>query len=564
MVDLNSLASIRFRSYKSFSANGPFEIATDQNVTLIIGRNNCGKSSLIDVIWEVIRYTEKCKETPRNVIDLCLSFLLDQDMIKGGFSKDLYRGGIGNELQYGLKFCGNPFYIELTDKGFTPAQLQENIFNALNYHVSDAENNWKNVASRMQSVLAGKYRMRRVNAERDVMPETEKDEEDVDENGNGATNLIRKYINTDGLPETVVEKQILTELNKIMEPDAHFDSIRIQQVGDRKEEGYNWEVFLEENGHRYALSKSGSGLKTILLILINLYLIPKTRSYSNKTICYAFEEIENNLHPALQRRVFDYLYQYAVENNSKIFITSHSHIAINTLYGKEKTKLYHVIKEKGESELIEITNGEECKDILDDLDVKASDLFQSNGIIWVEGPSDRIYILKWLEVFTEFNYVEGQHFQFMYYGGKLLSHYEAVEQENRTTGLLNILTTNRHAAIVMDSDKKARSTPIRETKKRVKAEFDNKGFFCWISKGKEIENYVAVEAINAAYSSKLDPIGQYEEFPEYIEKYDKYFTNHKVETARKLCEYITVENSEGILDLKQQIEGLYKEIQKWN
>ena len=33
--------------------------------------------------------------------------------------------------------------------------------------------------------------------------------------------------------------------------------------------------------------------------------------------------------------------------------------------------------------------------MLNDLDVRASDLLQSNGIIWVEGPSDRIYIKRW-------------------------------------------------------------------------------------------------------------------------------------------------------------------------
>ena len=55
-----------------------------------------------------------------------------------------------------------------------------------------------------------------------------------------------------------------------------------------------WEIFLEESGHRYAMSKLGSGLKTILLILINLYLIPDTDEYRGKEILYAFEEIENN------------------------------------------------------------------------------------------------------------------------------------------------------------------------------------------------------------------------------------------------------------------------------
>lgn len=203
--------------------------------------------------------------------------------------------------------------------------------------------------------------------------------------------FIRKFINNDKYDESFVESLILDELNSIMKPDALFSSIRVQQVNYDKDTQYKWEVFLEEKGHRYAFSKSGSGLKTILLILINLYLIPQTNNYRNKEIVYAFEEIENNLHPALQRRVFEYLYRYSVSNNTPIFLTSHSHIAINTYFGKDRVNMFHVVKDTGISSIKSISTGTEVSDLLDDLDVKASDLFQSNGIIWVEGPSDRIY-----------------------------------------------------------------------------------------------------------------------------------------------------------------------------
>ena len=282
--------------------------------------------------------------------------------------------------------------------------------------------------------------MRRVNAERDIVPEEESDDEVVSVNGNGATNLIRKYINNDRYDETIVESLMLDELNSIMKPDSFFSSIRVQQVNSNNNQ-YKWEVFLEENGHRFALSKSGSGLKTILLILINLYLIPQTKDYKSKEIVYAFEEIENNLHPALQRRVFEYLYNYSVSHNTTIFLTSHSHIAINTFFGKDKAQMYHIIKDMGISSIKRMNTGLEISNLLDDLDVKASDIFQSNGIIWVEGPSDRIYILHWLSVLTDFQYIEGQHFQFMYYGGKLLSHYTAVEIDEKTNNLINILTS---------------------------------------------------------------------------------------------------------------------------
>ena len=531
----------------------------DENVCLIIGKNNCGKSSLIDIIDYFLNHPQSNNKTS-GVNGMEASFRINEDIVKQNFRRDVYYGMYGHsEYDIGKNFCGELLNISLDDKDYKV--LNNQIFK--NQSASKYMEKWDVVSRSLEKELTMSLRFRRLNAERDIVSEVETDSENVDYNGNGATNLVRKFINTESYDESIVEKIILSELNNIMEPEAHFDSIRIQQI--RNDSGnYEWEIFLEENGHRYALSKSGSGLKTVLLILINLYLIPCTKEYREKKIIYAFEEIENNLHPALQRRVFEYLYNYSIENDTKIFITSHSHIAINAFYGKEKAKLYHVIKERGESELFEITNGSEREEILDDLDVKASDLLQSNGIIWVEGPSDRIYILKWLKVFTDFNFIEGQHFQFMYYGGKLLSHYEAQSADDKTNNLINILTTNRHASIVIDSDKRSRQSKINDTKKRIKKEFEDKGYLCWITKGKEIENYLSAEAVNAAYNSKLKQIDQYELFPEYINKYDKNFSSHKVDSARKICEYITLENSSKILDLEQNILKLYEEINKWN
>lgn len=37
-------------------------------------------------------------------------------------------------------------------------------------------------------------------------------------------------------------------------------------------------------------------------------------------------------------------------------------------------------------------------ELLNDLDIRASDLLQSNGIVWVEGPSDRVYVKRWIEL----------------------------------------------------------------------------------------------------------------------------------------------------------------------
>ena len=88
-----------------------------------------------------------------------------------------------------------------------------------------------------------------------------------------------------------MEEVLLKELNLIMAPDSRFSSIRVQEIEVGEET--KWEIFLEElNGKRFALSKSGSGLKTIILMLINLHIIPHTKQYKGKNIIYAFEELE--------------------------------------------------------------------------------------------------------------------------------------------------------------------------------------------------------------------------------------------------------------------------------
>jgi hypothetical protein len=404
------------------------------------------------------------------------------------------------------------------------------------------------------------FKYRRLNAERDVVPEIESESEELHTNGDGASNLIRKFINYSERDEKLIEVKLLEQLNKIMFPEACFERILVQQI--QKEDEMLWEIFLEEkNSGRFALSQSGSGLKTIILILLNLLIVPETVAYKNKKIVYAFEEIENNLHPALQRKIFSYLYDYSVNNDVCIFVTTHSHVAINTYFNKERATIYHVVKSNNESTIKAVENHLDKIQILDDLEVKASDILQSNGIIWVEGPTDRIYIKKWLAVFCDNTFIEGEHYQFLYYGGKLLYYYTMDQIDN----LINILLTNRNAIIVIDSDKRNKYSKNNSTKKRISKEFDKNKCFCWITKGKEIENYLSYRDISDCFGYKLNTnCGQYEPFNEYIEDKYKSYATKKVEFAQTLEKHITKANSIDILDLSTQITSVYESIKKWN
>ena len=544
---MHQIKNIRFKGYKAFSRDQYAEMENLSRVNVIIGKNNCGKTSLLDCI-ETIYSNELSIKPFRDVEEIIVDAPFDKDMIRHVFS-NCSGIGIWNRSNLAEYVAGKlyPFKLKISNS----FEIEENCIKGLGGHINSASNQ---LTSRRSE-----YRFRKITAERNIYPESE-GKERLYSDGEGASNLIATFLNDSLHDESIIEDTFLNALNRIMQPESEFVSIRVQQVTYNNQ--WLWEVFLQEKGfQRVPLSKSGSGLKTIVLVLLNLLVIPHVDEYNGRKLVYGFEELENNLHPALQRRLFEYIYDYAITNDILVFLTTHSHIAINAFFDKDNTSIYHVIKENGLAEIKRIESYIDKTEILDDLDVKASDILQSNGIIWVEGPSDRIYIKRWLELFTPNEYEEGKHYQFLYYGGRLLSQYSAKEE----TDLINIISTNRNAAIVIDSDKRSRSASLNNTKKRIMDEFDRLGMFYWVTKGKEIENYLPKEAVEAMLDIALESgCSQYKLFPDFIVPYYKGFSSKKVPFANKIKGHISLENSADILDLKKQIEKLYTHIKAWN
>lgn len=546
---------ITAKRYKLFDEVSIFGLS---RVNVIIGKNNSGKSSLLDIIgaaYDINNYAKLKSE----IEDIFVSVSITETMVR-----DLFRGYISIG-----RWNPNNFYKEYGDKTIEgKVSAQRSLINSDKWKsqieivssdvgIQELKPHWRNGVESIQTFIDDNI-FRRIAAERNIVPESESNM-GVSPSGEGATNMIRKIINDSAFEESLIEGMLLDALNEIMFPEAEYESIRIQQV--RKNEETLWEVFLQEKGSsRIPLSKTGSGIKTIILMLLNLIVIPKLAKNSSKRYVYGFEELENNLHPAMQRKVFEYLYDFAVKNDVTIFLTTHSHVAINCFYDKQDASMFHIIKNQGKAEVKRIESYLDKAEILADLDVKASDILQANGIIWVEGPSDRVYIKKWLEVFTDNQFKEGQHYQFLYYGGRLLSQYALQEQ----TELISILTTNRNAAIIIDSDKRNQQASINSTKKRIVEEFEALHMFSWVTKGKEIENYITAATLAEKFGKNIKQCGKYALFPEYIKRYYNGFIGKKVQFASEVIPFITVENTRGHLDLEEKIKKLYSQIVRWN
>ena len=558
--------AVHFSAYKSFGGTADNSILDLQRVNVFIGKNNSGKSSLLDIIgciYDLNIFNSLNRVVTSIEIDAPIQKYHVDSAFSGYSAIGNYRGA---DHFWNAHSDAPPARVSVRYRSFMRDNYSWDYKRSSDVSATNLSNI---ITTQMYDKLVGamnndaaSFAFRRLTAERNITPEAEEDLTRLNPDGSGASNLIRQFINRDGFDEKVIEQTLLNALNEIMYPDSVFQVIRVQQI--KKGDDLLWEVFLQEEGQeRYALSQSGSGLKTIILLLLNMLVIPKTTDYQKKKVIFGFEELENNLHPYLQRRTFEYIYNFAIENDVYIFLTTHSHVAINAFYEKDEAGIFHIKKEGGVSKCIKINNHIDKVEILNDLDVKASDLFHSNGIIWVEGPSDRIYINRWLEVFCSNKFKEGEHYQFLYYGGKNLSHYAYTDDE--VHDLINILTTNRNAAIVIDSDKKTRSTPLSDTKKRIIEEFSKLKMLSWVTKGKEIENYIPFEAINVAYSCKLSAqCQQYESFLEYISKARKSFSNEKVPFARKVAPHIGKSNSSTLYGLENQIQKLHQQIQAWN
>lgn len=545
--------AIRFRKYKSFGEE--YSTIPLKRMTVLIGRNNSGKSSCIDVI-EALSDNEIFQ---RIQVEAQAYVTYNNSELDQLHISRINNNLLGKTCLFSISTAwtssNKHFYLE-------PTSDTRHWF----YHQGASNDSVFQSANTLLSAID----FIRLNAERDIPPETEDHSDNLSPNGDDATSLINHYLNNEGNNERLVQHDLLDALNKIMNPDAHFSGITVQKTRNKF-----WEVYLYENDVRYPLSKMGSGLKTIILVLLNLLIVSYKYYHScikDNTVVFAFEELENNLHPALQRRLFDYIDKFSQDHpNTYVFLTTHSHVPINMFADQKDAQILHITKENGKSAIQIVDDFITKSEVLNDLDVRASDLLQSNGIIWVEGPSDRIYIKRWIEIW-EGDLCEGIDYQFLYYGGRLLSHYTADGSENQEEqvdeNLIKILKINRNAVIVMDSDITEKRPDINKTKERIEEEFKQNNMLCWITVGKEIENYIPCQAINSAYGCDLSQCGLNKLFPTYIKKNaitKKEFGKGKVPFASEVVKHITVLDSTHVpeSDLEQRMTELIKTIRGW-
>ncbi|MGJ4931480.1 hypothetical protein ACQR1I_30395 [Bradyrhizobium sp. HKCCYLS2038] len=204
--------------------------------------------------------------------------------------------------------------------------------------------------------------------------------------------------------------------------------------------------------------------------------------------------------------------------------------------------------------------------------MRASDIVQSNYVAWVEGPSDRIYLKRWISLFRP-DLVEGIHYSIIFYGGRLLSHLSADDEE--VTEFIRLRSLNQNLCVLMDSDKSSENDEINDTKKRIVGELSRGGSKAWVTAGREVENYIDFgllhEAIKKIYPRKYHSSGSGGMYQHALHFYpltesgnrsSKLFTeSDKVKVARELVKDVL---DTRILDLNEQLADLVDRIGRAN
>jgi predicted ATP-dependent endonuclease of OLD family len=202
----------------------------------------------------------------------------------------------------------------------------------------------------------------------------------------------------------------------------------------------------------------------------------KIEKNDGEKLIILIDEIEIHLHPTIEKQVPNILNEIINKTNSRefvqFFITTHSLFLIKSALKENELehKVYHLdngtLRNEVNRTSLKNEYGKPFDMVLSDLGFEMKDIFYPNGLIYVEGPTEVLFLTYWLEIYfvelglNKNHFVKGVDYDFVEFGGSLAAHLTLKfndTEENQdldSKELVNIFSLNRKVFLMVDNDNK--------------------------------------------------------------------------------------------------------------
>lgn len=256
-------------------------------------------------------------------------------------------------------------------------------------------------------------------------------------------------------------------------------------------------ILLSIDENEFPIYDIGDGIQMLIILLFPIFT-------AKDNTWFFIEEPETHLHPGLQRIFIETLLnnEFLKSKNLRYFFTTHSNHFLDLSLQTDDISIFQFQKE---SQLkFNIKNVKPSKETLDLLGVNNSSVLMANSSIWVEGPTDRKYISKFLKLYCEQNksqnLKEDIDFAFFEYGGNLIEHYlfddnfDEIFTENEVREKINSFALSNRIYLLADNDN-ATGKKLERRESLVELSSKGKNFKYQNTNYREIENLLPVKII---------------------------------------------------------------------
>jgi putative ATP-dependent endonuclease of OLD family len=207
---------LKIKNYKCFG-EVPQGFEQILPINIIIGKNNAGKSSILDMVKAFVN-ADIFENIKINFPDISIVYgiALTESLISKVYQMNTRGGNItgNNHFEYGQKFIGDNITLELR-------------FDKTRHFIGSTKemvlpgNTYENLINFSGHPFTGRV-IKSINAERDIKEEGNSASRTLDANGSGATALIQEIINAVDLDSSIIELLLLNGLNSITFPEIQF------------------------------------------------------------------------------------------------------------------------------------------------------------------------------------------------------------------------------------------------------------------------------------------------------------------------------------------------------